>query len=198
MFLCNNRFGFDRSYFLKPYFSAGIHPWDVHVIKPHHISEFEKLIEHPNCLAVGECGLDKVCKSDFRQQKHFFDLQLQIAVKYHKPAIIHCVKAFDELLGICKSYHPEIPMIIHGFNKTDELAQQLIRKGFYLSVSASFLYKTKLPVSILDKLFFETDDSKEQSIISVYKLAAQKFSLSEDVLKHKIYGNFTAVFKNEQ
>lgn len=195
VFLFNNRFGYDKNMFTGKYFSVGIHPWDVHVIQSKHIVELELLIQNTNCLAVGECGLDKVCKSDFRQQKHFFDLQLQMAVRYNKPVIIHCVKAYDELFGICKTYHSKIPLIIHGFNKTDELAIQLINKGFYLSVSSAFLYKTKLSGQLLDKLFLETDDKPQMPISEVYDLASRKFSLDKDSFQEKIYHNFTTLFK---
>jgi len=194
VFLFNNRFGFDKTVYTQSYFSVGIHPWDTHLIKPGDIDELERLIKNENCLAIGECGLDKVCKSDFREQKHFFDLQLQLAVKYNKAVIIHCVKAYDELIGICKPYQQKIPLIIHGFNKTDVLALQLINKGFYLSVSNSFLLRTKLPHSVLNNLFLETDDQDSLSIIDVYDLASQKLSLDKAILKEKIYSNFVSLF----
>lgn len=195
VFLFNNRFRFDDKLFTGKYCSIGIHPWDVHLIKEAHILEFEQLIQQQNCLAIGECGLDKVCKSDFRQQKHFLDLQLQLAVKYNKPVIIHCVKAYDELLGICKQYQGKIPLIIHGFNKTNELAKQLIAKGFYLSVSSPFILKNNLAELPLEKLFFETDDKEQLSITEVYNQAEKKLSLNKDILKEKIYSNFATLFK---
>jgi len=194
VFLLNNRFAFDKELFTEKFFSIGIHPWDVHVIN-NKLPDFEHLVQHPNCLAIGECGLDKVCKSDYRQQRYYLTEQLQLALKYQKPVIIHCVKAYDDVIGICKPYLSKIPVIMHGFNKTDELAKQLINKGFYLSVSLPFLSKhnkINLPV---EKLFFETDDKKELSISTVYKLASQKLSLDETVLQEKIYSNFAALFK---
>lgn len=194
LFLFNNRFGFDKEFYLEKYFSLGIHPWDIHLIKPNHLSDFETLIQHENCLAIGECGLDKVCKSDYRQQKYFFTEQLKFAVKYQKPVIIHCVKAYDDLIGISKSYIGKIPLIIHGFNKTDELAKQFINKGFYLSVSDDFLKKTKLSKEVLGKLFFETDDKSDLSIAEVYKAVSQKLSFDEALLKEKIYSNFVSLF----
>lgn len=193
--LLNNRFAFDKELNTENYFSLGIHPWDVHMISPQKMNEFERLIQSPNCLAIGECGLDKVCKSDYRQQKYFFSEQLKLAVKYQKPVIIHCVKAFDDLLGICKPYLNKIPLIIHGFNKNDELAKQLINKGFYLSVSNEFLSKTKLSKEILNKLFLETDDKMNISIQDVYKIASEKLLVNDELLKEKIYTNFAALFK---
>lgn len=165
------------------------------MISPQKMNEFDRLIQEPNCLAVGECGLDKICKSDYRQQKYFFSEQLKLAVKYQKPVIIHCVKAFDDLLGICKPYINKIPLILHGFNKNDELAKQFINKGFFLSVSSEFLSKTKLNQVILSNLFLETDDKINLNIRDVYKIASQKLLIKEELLKEKIYINFAALFK---
>lgn len=195
VFLFNNRFGFDKEFYLEKYFSIGIHPWDIHVISDNKMIEFEKLIQNPNCLAIGECGLDKVCKSDFRKQKYFLTEQLQFALKYNKPVIIHCVKAYDDLIGVCKPFIHKIPLIIHGFNKTDELAKQLINKGFYLSVSDDFLKKTKLEKELTDKLFFETDDKQPLSIIEIYELASKKWDIDKELLKKKISSNFASLFK---
>lgn len=195
VFLYNNRFGFDKDIYLEKYFSVGIHPWDVHVINDDKMHEFKKLIQHQNCLAIGESGLDKVCKSDFRQQKYYFTEQLKLAVDSQKPLLIHCVKAFDDLFGICKMYIQKTPLIIHGFNKNDELAKQLINKGFYLSVSDEFLRKTKLGKTLVEKIFLETDDKKHLEIKDVYDLSSEKLLIDKELLKEKIYTNFATLFK---
>lgn len=195
MFLFNNRFGFDDELFLEKYFSVGIHPWDANL----HVSliELEKLIQHENCLAIGECGLDKVIDIDLELQKKVFISQLDLAVKFQKPVIIHCVKAFDELIEICKSYHSKIFLIIHGFNKSLQLAKQLIDKGFYISLNYSLFKKEDYDYSNLpiDKLFFETDNNNSVLIEEVYQKAADCFQIQEDDLKEKIYSNFTTLFK---
>jgi TatD DNase family protein len=195
VFLFNNRFGFDKEFYLEKYFSIGIHPWDADLQVS--LSEFEKLIQHPHCLAIGECGLDKVKGPDIEIQKKIFISQLDLAVKYQKPVIIHCVKAFDELIEICQSYHSKTPLIIHGFNKSIQLAKQLIDKGFYISLSHSIFKKEDIDFSVLplEKLFLETDTNESILIEEVYKKAAACFQIQEDDLKEKIYTNFTALFK---
>lgn len=194
MFLFNNRFGFDREFYLEKYFSIGIHPWDADLQISG--SELEKIIQHPNCLAIGECGLDKVIDTDIEIQKKVFQSQLELAVKYQKPVIIHCVKAFDDLIEICAPYHSKIPLIIHGFNKSIQLAKQLIDKGFYISLNHSIFKKEELDYSILsvEKLFLETDNNELISIEEVYQKAAANFQIQEDDLKEKIYSNFTTLF----
>jgi TatD DNase family protein len=195
VFLFNNRFGFDKEIYLEKYFSIGIHPWDADL----QVStvEFEKIIQHPNCLAIGECGLDKVKGPDIEIQKKVFIDQLELAVEYQKPFIIHCVKAFDELIEICYLFHSKIPLIIHGFNKSQQLLQQLINKGFYISLHHSVFEKVDdiFFNSQLEKIFLETDNNESILIEDVYKKAAACFQIQEDDLKEKIYTNFTALFK---
>jgi TatD DNase family protein len=194
VFLFNNRFGSDTDMYTGKYFSAGIHPWDANLQVS--ISELEKLIQHSNCLAIGECGLDKVVDLEFELQKKIFIVQLDLAVNYQKPVIIHCVKAYDELMEICKSYHHQIPLIIHGYNKSLELAKQLIDKGFFLSFSQSFLKKEGIDFTdfSLSKIFLETDDNESIMIETIYQKAADRFKIKEDHLKEKIYFNFTTIF----
>jgi len=196
VFLFNNRFGFDKKYFLEKYFSVGIHPWDGDVQV--YLIEFEQIIQHQNCLAIGECGLDKLKGPDLEIQKTIFIRQLDLAVKYQLPVIIHCVRAFDELMEVCKPYYSKVPLIIHGFNKSSELAKQLIDKGFYISFHHSVFDKRDDYFSsiVIEKIFLETDHNANVSIIEVYKKASSSFQLSENDLKEKIYTNFTALFKN--
>jgi TatD DNase family protein len=160
------------------------------------MAELEKLLQHKNCLAIGECGLDKLIDIDIELQKKVFISQLELAVKYQKTVVIHCVKAFDELMEICSSYHSKTPLIIHGFNKSVQLAKQLIDKGFYLSLNSSILKKEEIDFSILpiEKLFLETDNSESILIEDVYQKAATCFQIQEVDLKAKIYTNFTTLF----
>lgn len=194
VFLFNNRFGFNKEIYLEKYFSIGIHPWDVDLQTS--MLELENIIQHKNCLAIGECGLDKVIDIDLELQKKIFISQLNLAVKYQKPVIIHCVKAFDELMEICSLYHSKIPLIIHGFSKSLLLAKQLIDKGFYISLNHSIFKKEDIDFSVLslEKLFLETDNKETISIEEVYQKAATGFQLQEDDLKEKIYSNFTTLF----
>lgn len=194
VFLFNNRFGFDKKIFTDSFFSVGIHPWDAYLQM--WSSEFENILQNNNCLAIGECGLDKLIDIDLELQKKIFISQLDLAVKYQKPVIIHCVKAFDELIEICKPYQTKIAMIIHGFNKSHQLAKQLIDQGFYLSLNPSIFKRDDFDFTQLsiEKLFLETDDNASIFIEEVYENAAKCFGLRIDELKEKNYINFTTLF----
>lgn len=198
VFLFNNCFGFDTSYHTTSYFSIGIHPWDAN--KTVNKTEFENLLSHTNCLAIGECGLDKNIAIELEQQKLIFEYQLQLARKLQKPLIIHCVKAYDELIEICKPYLHQVPCIIHGFQKHVALAQQLINLGFYVSLSNRFFDKalkdnTQEELHFCKQLFLETDDAPQLTIAKVYQLASVYFKMTEEEVKHKFFNNFTALFK---
>jgi TatD DNase family protein len=196
VFLFNNRLGMDESIYTEGYFSAGIHPWDSD--QGMGIGQLKQVITHKNCLAIGECGLDKLKGPGIAVQATLFIEQLELALQYQKPVIIHCVKAFDELIEICRPYVTKIPLIIHGFNKSEQLAAQLIHKGFYLSLQVSVLGKSDFNWHVLplENIFLETDTNAQISISDVYQKAALAFDRNEYELKEKIYSNFTALFKD--
>lgn len=173
--------------FVEPnsYFSIGIHPWYIEEKKiDKEFLVLEQVIANTNCVAIGECGLDKNSKVEFSLQKEVFLKQLKLAEKYSKPVIIHCVKAFGELIKLCTPFHT-IPLIIHGYNKKQLLGEQLIEKGFFLSLGAHFQEKEELR-SLLErnfnKIFFETD-AKDISIEEIFKEAAIVLSKNSSEIK---------------
>ena len=192
----NNRFLYDTEIKTDHLFSIGIHPYDINLVDENSFKELEKKLSDKNCKAIGECGLDKLKNKDLKSQKIVLQKQLELAVKYNKPVIIHCVKAFDELIELCKPFENKIQLIIHGFNKSEEIALQLISTGFYLSLNHTIFKKenfdfTKLPIN---KLFFETDDYTLILISDVYKKASIKLKMDVNELKEKIYTNFNLLF----
>jgi TatD DNase family protein len=194
VFLFNNRFGYSEEIFSEKYFSIGIHPWDSQ--KQFNAIEFEKWIQHPNCLAIGECGLDKLVDIDLKTQKEIFLYQLKLAQKYNKPVIIHCVKAFNELIEICNPFH-NTPLIIHGFQKNAQLAEQLLKQHFYISFHNSFFKSIKIiNEKYLEQIFLETDDNSHLTINEVYENASKYLKINLVDLKAKIYINFKTLFLN--
>ena len=89
---------------LQP-FSAGLHPWHADQISLETLSaRLKECLVSPDLVAIGETGLDKVCKTAMNLQKDVFEFQLEIASRIHKPVIIHCVRAWDELIEISSNY----------------------------------------------------------------------------------------------
>jgi TatD DNase family protein len=182
-----------------PFYSIGIHPW---YIKEDQIDEHLKIIEEKlqtkNCLAIGECGLDKRIEIPFEQQIIVFEKQLALAEKYKKPVIIHCVAAFQEITEIKKKLKISVPMIIHGFSKNGQLANQLISAGFYLSFGKYLLKNPDLKTVFQDipndRFFLETD-TIEEGIEQVYNLASEYKGINNKELQDIVSTNFKVVFE---
>lgn len=179
-------------------YSIGIHPW--YIVEDRIESDLQvignKLLEN-NCLAIGECGLDKRVATSMALQLMVFDKQLALAEKFQKPVILHCVAAFQELIAIKKKLKITVPMIIHGFSKNIEVANQLVQNGFYLSFGKYLLFNKELELVFNsipnDRLFLETD-TIEQDIREVYELAAKYKNIEVEEMKAIIKTNFNTVF----
>ncbi|MBL0738019.1 TatD family hydrolase [Flavobacterium sp. GN10] len=182
-----------------PFYSIGIHPW---YIDENGLDEDLKIIEEKlqaqNCLAIGECGLDKRIEIPFDLQVSVFEKQLELAEKYKKPVVIHCVAAFQEVMAIKKKMKINVPMIIHGFSKNNQLAEQLIAAGFYLSFGKYLIKNPDLKTVFQnvpnDRFFLETD-TIEESIKQVYELASEYKELNLKELEGVISSNYKSVFK---
>lgn len=128
------------THFTNP-FSIGIHPW---YLKSANVEKellfIEEKLQDKNCFAIGECGLDKVTEIDFELQKIVFRKQLQLSEKYKKPVIIHCVKAFQEIIELKKELRPTQTWILHGFQKNLQIAESLLKNGIVVSIGVAIIY----------------------------------------------------------
>lgn len=182
-----------------PFYSIGIHPWYIVEDRMEaDLAIIEEKIQTPNCLAVGECGLDKRIEIPFSLQEQAFRKQLVLAEKYQKPVVIHCVASFQELIAIKNDLKITVPMIIHGFSKNEQLAKQLVDNGFYLSFGKYLLRNPELESvfkNIPDNRFFLETDTIEETIEEVYALASKYKAISEEDLQEIVQQNFENVFK---
>lgn len=184
------------------FFSAGLHPWHIEKVNPEEcIHAIERVADQKNMLAIGECGLDRSISTDFQLQEKYFNEQIQVAGKHSKPLIIHCVRAYSDLLRLKKQTKSKVPWIIHGYRGNPETTMSLIKQGFYFSVGEPFMKdESKHPVLRtipIELLFLETDD-REISIREVYKLAAQILKVEEETLIETIFSNFNHLFGDKK
>ncbi|MBV2195411.1 MAG: TatD family hydrolase [Flavobacterium sp.] len=181
-----------------PNYSIGIHPWyvdenrletDLEIIK-------EKL-QLTGCLALGECGLDKRIEIPLDLQISVFKKQLELVKETQKPIVLHCVAAYDEVIAIKKEMKIENPMIIHGFSKNEQVAQTLLKNGFYLSFGKYLLRNPDLEKVFTfapeNQILLETD-TIEESIYQVYEKAAAIKGISVEEMKAIVFTNFSKIF----
>lgn len=184
-------------------YSYGIHPWYIdRMTSDDELIKLERKANEKRCIAVGECGLDKLSKVDFELQEHVFRQQIAIANKVKKPLIIHCVKAFNELLNCLNLSDNQVPVIIHGFNNNENIARVLKDQGCYFSFGKALMgYETnaaKIIKNIGRKNFFLETDDADVSIKYIYRKAAEILGIDEEILKMQIQSNFETIFNNKK
>jgi TatD DNase family protein len=125
--------------------------------------EFIQSVHSGNCVAVGECGLDKMIATPLELQQQLLTTHIEVAKQLRKPLIIHCVRAHNELIALLKKNKAEAGGVIHAFSGSYEVAQQYVDLGFYLGIGGTITYEraqktraaaAKIP---LEFLVLETD-----------------------------------------
>lgn len=179
--------------------SMGIHPWYIDPTGLNRqLEELAKYATMPNVIAIGECGLDKVTETDWQWQVTAFEAQIVLANQLKKPLIIHCVKAFDELLQLLKMHQVQVPVVFHGYNKNIELAERIIKAGYCLSFGSALLREGSnasitLQTIPVDRFFLESDDAPID-IADIYTAAASLLKTEPDALILQLQNNFHRVF----
>ncbi len=138
-------------------FSTGVHPWrssEAGTLWP----LVEKTAADPRIAAIGECGLDRLRGAPLPRQAELLRLHALLAERLRKPLIVHCVRAWAELLAAHRAIRPAQPWIIHGFRGAPALARRLLDAGMHISLGERFnpLTAAVIPDS---RLHVETDCS---------------------------------------
>ncbi|AZA78440.1 hydrolase TatD [Chryseobacterium sp. G0186] len=177
----------------SPY-SIGIHPKDINMTDIGKQLEWMKRMILQNCFAIGECGLDSRFSIAQKIQEEVFLQQIKIANEVKKPVIIHCVRKFYEVISFKK--RATQPMIIHGFNKKQQIATDLLANNFYLSFGKAVLYNLSLQDILkntpIDKLFLETDN-EDFNIEELYLKVSEIKKISLEQLNEQILENLHTI-----
>lgn len=179
------------------YCSIGLHPWYLdHADERYHW--LQQQATQPQVLAIGECGLDKVQGGEWGMQVHWFRQQIQLANRLKKPLIIHCVRAFQEVLQLLKEEQAAVPVIFHGFHKKSQVAELLLSHGYMLSFGAALLRNNAMLAGVFEQVppgqfFLETDDAPV-SVKELYAIAAQIRKTEEDAIILQLQKNFKNIF----
>ena len=150
------------------YTAIGIHPYDANFLisdMEKAVREIEELIKNPEskCVALGEIGLDYHYDGyDEALQQEYFARQMALAERLEIPVVIHDRDAHGDTLEIIKKF-PRVKGIMHSFSGSVEMAEELVRLGYYISFSGTLTFKNarKTPEVALavpsDRVLIETD-----------------------------------------
>lgn len=179
-------------------YTYGIHPWFLDENNLDRLlTDVKNSSELPGIIAIGEAGFDRLKGPSSEIQRKAFEDQIMISEKIKKPVVIHCVRAWDELLAVHKKFRPKMPWLVHGFRGNIELANQLLSKGMYLSFWFDFVIRPESSRLIKqlpgDKIFLETDGA-DIDIRQIYGKVATDLDMTVDELKSVILKNFNEFF----
>ena len=149
------------------YTAIGIHPSDTRFLSDidSEISEIEALIRDPEskCVCLGEIGLDYHYEgTDKEKQMEYFERQMLLAEKLGLPVSIHDREAHGDVMDVIRR-HPDVKGILHSFSGSPEMAEELVRLGYYISFSGTLTFtnakKPREVAAVLpkDKVLIETD-----------------------------------------
>lgn len=182
-------------------YSFGIHPWKIDKDVNDVLAEMDTITRNRRCIAIGECGLDKAIDTDFELQQKIFCEQIQIANEVQKPLMIHCVKAFNELTACLKKMNNTVPVIIHGFNNNQNIANDLLKHGYLLSFGKALMDDGSNASEVIKhvgrKNFFLENDDSNVSIRDIYKRASEILGIEEQFLQEQLKSNYQRIFKEE-
>jgi TatD DNase family protein len=176
------------------YYSVGFHPYNVGKVDEQDTHNKVRLAtENPRVFAIGEIGLDKSIEAPLDAQMKVFERQVEIAEFADLPIICHVVKAFNEMIDFVKVHKPVVPLIIHGYNGSMQMADDLVKAGFLLSFGQAIGNEHSKIVEALqkvpiEKLFLETDEG-DLDIREIYHIAAEVKGVSMDHLRVQIFEN---------
>ena len=146
------------------YAAVGIHPEDCAGCTDADFDAIRELCRREKVVAVGEIGLDYYWKEnpsrDFQEQ--VFRRQIELALELDLPVIIHDREAHGDSLRIVLDY-PGLRGVFHCFSGSPEMAQELLKRGWYLGFDGPITYKNakRAPevaaITPMDRIVIETD-----------------------------------------
>lgn len=204
------------------YFSVGNHP---NRLDNFDMEQIEKYVSHEKCVAIGECGLDyyrvsqnnniNVIQKEIARQKKTFEKQLQLAVKYKKPVILHSRDTDEDMVDMVSKYGKDlVGGVVHCYVGSIKLLE-LEKFNFYYGIGGVLTYKsaTDLRNNVkrvpFHKLLIETDapyltpvpnrgKRNEPSYTPfVVKELSKILQMNKDIVENKCYQNTLRLFWNQ-
>lgn len=130
----------------------GLHPCSVKINYEEELKIVKSYLEEKNFIAIGEIGIDLFWDKTFMEQQiKVFHLQIELALEYDLPIVIHSRNAIDECIEIVQQ-HSGLTGVFHCFSGSYEQAMKIIEMGFMLGIGGVLTFKN----AGLDKVISQT------------------------------------------
>lgn len=146
--------------------TAGVHPHDASSWSAEVAEAIYTLVNKPEVVAVGECGLDFNRNfSTPAEQEVAFTAQLAMASELGMPVFLHCRDAHDRFLTLLEPWLDHLPgAVLHCFTGTRHEAQACLDRGLSIGITGwvcderrGLELRELLPMIPADRLLLETD-----------------------------------------
>ena len=142
----------------------GLHPCSIKENYKAELKIVEEYFQKRSFVAVGETGLDFYWDLTYKNEQHdVFQQQIELALQYDIPVVIHSRNSIDECIGmILKNQRGNLKGVFHCFSGTLEQALRIIDLNFYLGIGGVLTFKksglnTVLEQLGLNRVVLETD-----------------------------------------
>jgi TatD DNase family protein len=154
----------EEKYPNKCFAMAGLHPCSVNENYEVEIDHIKWQLQQRKFCGIGETGLDFYWDKTFiKQQYECLEIQIELALEYNIPLILHTRDALHETIEVIKKYkHTTLTGIFHCFGGSLEQANDIIKTGFYMGIGGVLTYKNAGLAEVLKEvdmkhLVLETD-----------------------------------------
>lgn len=146
------------------YPTAGMHPCEADDGWQKKVMILQDFLKANKVYAIGECGLDyHYGKDNIENQKKLFKAQIELAILYDLPLIVHMRDATMDTYEILSKYKGMLRGVMHCYSGSLEMANEFVKLGFYISLGGPVTFKNakeskRVAINIpIDRLLVETD-----------------------------------------
>ena len=143
--------------------AIGVHPNYTAETEMADLPRLRELQASPPVVALGEMGLDyHYDRAPREKQKAVFEFQLQLAVEFNRPVVIHCREATEDCLAVLRGF-PGVRADFHCFTGSMAEARQILDAGYWLGFTGAVTFKKNdelrevVKFTPMDRLLVETD-----------------------------------------
>lgn len=135
----------------------GLHPCYVKENYQEELAIVRNYLEKRSFKAIGEIGLDFYWDKTFTEQQYaVFNEQIELALEYRIPIVIHSRESTDECIEVMTAHQKgSLSGVFHCFSGNQEQAQKIIESGFYLGIGGVLTFKNSGLDKVMDSISLE-------------------------------------------